>query len=166
MSVPDIRGSKCKSAEVEVYLAYLRHSRGQCGWRRISEGGLQAVGQRGKRGRQICKTYQVMVRTLAFSVSGMGARLWSQQGCEANKVLEDPSDCCMENWLGKRAGMVAGSPMRKLLQQSRWEMETAHSSSSWGDEKSLDLEYILKVESTGFTKGLDVGCKGEGSRKA
>jgi hypothetical protein len=32
-------------------------------------------------------------------------------------------------------------------------------SSCRGAEKWLDLEYILKVEPTGFPAGLDVGCE-------
>lgn len=55
-----------------------------------------------REGGRSCKTYKVMVTTLAFIVSGMGAKLSLQQGYELIRVSEDPSACCMESWYGSR----------------------------------------------------------------
>ena len=75
MSVQYTRGSKCRGSEVGVHLACLRYSRGQQDWRRISEGGaVEGEVTEVSRGERSCKTYQAMVRTLAFILSEMGAR--------------------------------------------------------------------------------------------
>lgn len=76
MCVPGTRGGECKGSEVGAYLACLRPSEeaSVAGEEKVKWGGGGGEVTEVSGGDSSCKIYQAMVRTLALTLSGMGAR--------------------------------------------------------------------------------------------